>query len=225
MRFSCLKCGKCCSNIRGRIEDEEKKFIESNFFGKLPLVQLTSVEKMSLSLWGWEADKLKKRAEELQIDADIKPFRAVFDLNENKTIVISYFLDHDSCPFLRDNGCLVYEDRPLVCGQFPIQTIGLEEKPVFAKCPGLKDIDSIRKGDMKEYFGDTYGGAVKNDSVIRWHDKMIMGLIRDGKIRPVKDYPFNFLLRRVENSDKKDFIEYLMDKDVLTVDEIDKIIK
>ncbi len=225
MKFNCIKCGECCSNIRGRIDGDEKEFIESNFFGKMPIVQLVPVDKMSLSLWGWEADKLVERAKELGIDAEIKPFRVVFDLKENKSIVISYFLDHDNCPFLKDNECLCYEDRPLVCKQFPIQTVSLEDKPVLAKCPALKDVGVMRREEMKDYFGESYDAAVKNDSVIEWHNMKVMELIKEGKVKPVKDYPFNFLLKRVGNSEKMNFTDYILDKGIADKGEIDKIIK
>ena len=107
MKFECLKCGECCRNIRGRIEEEDKEFIKTNFFGKMPIIQIFPIENMSLSIWEWEAKKLKKRAEELGIDASIKPFRVLFDLNKNESVIISYFLDHDNCPFLENNACLV----------------------------------------------------------------------------------------------------------------------
>lgn len=212
--FKCLKCGKCCSSIRGRIEEEERKFIEENFFGKLPITQLVPVEKMSLSLWPWEAKNLKDRAKQLGIKANIKPFRAVFDLNQNKSIILSYFLDYDNCPFLdENNNCKVYEDRPLVCKQFPIQTIGLDKEPVFLGCPALKDVN-LRKDELKSFFGETYEAALKNDSMIESQNNKIMDLMKNNIIRPIKDYPYDFLLKRIENSEKIDFDE-----------EIGKIIK
>ena len=170
-KFSCLKCGVCCANIRQKIESDDSDFIKANLFGNSPIVQLVSVEDMSLPIWPWEAEILRKKAEELKVKADIKPFRTVFDINKNKSLILSYFIDHDLCPFLKENQCIVYNHRPLVCRQFPIQTIGLEKSPVFAKCPALDNTSFVNKEEINDFFGESYHSAVKNDSIIEWQNE------------------------------------------------------
>ena len=189
----------------------------------MPIIQLVPVEQMSLSVWDWEAKRLNKKAKELGIKADIKPFRALFDLNTNKTIIMSYYLDHDSCPFLDEkNLCKAYEERPLVCKQFPIQTVSLEEKPSVMKCPAVEDAKTKTKEEMNPYFAEIYKYAQKNDDLIRWQNQKIIELLKNKKIRPIKDYPYNFLLKRMNNSEKIDFTEYIFEEKITIPEEIEE---
>ena len=136
--FKCQLCGKCCSRIRGRISEDEKKFLEEFAYGKLPLVQLLPVEKMSFPLFDFEAKRFKEWEKEVNIDAKITPSRALFDLNTEKSIIFTYYMDYDSCPFLKDNKCLIYKKkRAFVCRVFP-----------FNKGPFLNTKEEFKKEDM-----------------------------------------------------------------------------
>jgi len=189
----------------------------------MPIIQLVPVEQMSLSMWDWEAKRLSKKAKELGINADIKPFRALYDLNTNKTIVMSYYMDHDSCPFLDEkNLCKAYNERPLICKQFPIQTVSLEEKPTVMKCPAIKDAENMTKEEISNYFKEIFDFAQKNDSLIEWQNKKIIELLKNKKIRPIKDYPYNFLLKRMNNSEKIDFTEYIFEEKITIPKEIEE---
>ena len=80
---------------------EDIEYIKQMAFGRLPIVQLVPVEKMSFPLLDWEAERFKKYQHEVNIDAKIKPLRAILDLNTNKAIIVTYFMDSDTCPFLK----------------------------------------------------------------------------------------------------------------------------
>ena len=100
--FKCNQCGKCCSHIRGMMPKEDKEFMKEMAFGKLPLVQLIPLEKMSFPLWDWEASRFGKWQKEVNVDGKIKPLRGILDLNPNKAIIVTYFMDSksDACDFL-----------------------------------------------------------------------------------------------------------------------------
>ncbi|MBU0628361.1 MAG: YkgJ family cysteine cluster protein [Nanoarchaeota archaeon] len=154
-KFKCQQCGKCCSRIRGRLAEEEKKFIEEFAYGKLPLVQLLPVEKMSFPLFDFEAKRFRKWQKEVNIDAKITPSRVLFDLNTNKSIVFTYYMDYDSCPFLKDNKCLIYnKKRAFVCRVFPFNKGPfLKTEEEFKKLPneseeGLEKSETFLKEDM-----------------------------------------------------------------------------
>ena len=123
LKFKCRQCGECCAHIRGRIAHKDRKFLREYAYGKMPLVQLTELDRASFPLWDWEAKRFKKWQKEANIDGKIKPSRAVFDLNENKTIIVTYFMDSDRCPFLlKDNKCALYKyERSYICRLFPFQ--------------------------------------------------------------------------------------------------------
>ena len=86
---------------------EDGEFIKEMAYGKLPLVQLIPVENMSFPLWDWEAKRFKKYQDEVNIDAKIFPSRGILDLNSNKAIIVTYFMDSDACPFLEEKKCLI----------------------------------------------------------------------------------------------------------------------
>ena len=66
--FKCNQCGTCCSHIRGMMPREDREFMQKMAYGKLPLVQLVPIEKMSFPLWDWEAERFKKWQHEVNVD-------------------------------------------------------------------------------------------------------------------------------------------------------------
>ena len=142
-KFKCNACGKCCSHIRGMMPYEDKEFIKEHAFGNLPVVQLVPVEQMTFPLWDWEAKRFMEWQIEANVDARINPLRAIFDLNSNKTIILTYFIDSitDACPFLKDSKCSIYHTkRAYVCRLFP-----------FNRSPFLNQGEKFQKESM---FGD-----------------------------------------------------------------------
>ena len=182
-KFKCSKCGRCCSHIRGRISEDEKKFLEKYAYGKLPLVQLLPVEKMSFPLFDFEAKRFRQWEKEAKIDAKITPSRVIFDLNSGKSVIFTYYMDYNSCPFLKrsetqsvsgtqkskaflgDNQCLIYnKKRAFVCRVFPFNKgpflkTGEEFKKedMFGTCPAIKEIlPKLNNKDRKEIVKQLY---------------------------------------------------------------------
>src|SRR3989344_993006 len=88
-KFSCNACGSCCSHIRGIVPKDDLEFLKENAFGKLPVVQLVPVERMTFPLWDWEAKRFREWQHEANVDAQIKPLRAILDLKSNKAIILN----------------------------------------------------------------------------------------------------------------------------------------
>jgi len=230
MKFSCKACGQCCSHIQGFIPDKET--IKELGYGKLPLINLFPVEKLSFPLWDWEA----KRFMQTEIEHKIKPSRIIFDLNSNKTIVVNYSIDSEACTFLKDNKCQIYEKRALVCRFFPFQhgPFLSSEKPskqtMFGSCPVISEMfDKLNDEDKKEYvkqlyesFGENLIAIVQNDIITEWSNKMIIELMKKQLIRPAMNYPYDKLLKRVENSEKIDFTDFLKEKNLINKEIIEK---
>ena len=164
--FNCNQCGSCCSHIRGMMPREDIAFMEKMAYGKLPLVQLVPMEKMSFPLWDWEASRFKEWQHEVNIDAKINPSRGILDLNSNKAIIVTYFMDSDACPFLKhsemqgissaqksgaflgDRKCSIYHTkRAYICRLFPFNRgpfLAIGEKPnknnMFGTCCGMEKL-------------------------------------------------------------------------------------
>ena len=223
--FKCAQCGTCCSHIRGMMPKEDKEFMEEMAYGKLPLVQLVSVEKMSFPLWDWEAKRFKKWQQEVNIDGKIKPSRAILDLNANKAIIVTYFMDSDACPFLKDRKCLVYHTkRAYICRLFPFNRgpfLETGEKPkkenMFGTCCGMEKLmPSIPENyiDMVKFLSKAFpDGSFENvvqfDYITEWINKTIIDLMRKKLIKPAMNYPYELFLKRFESAEKIDFSDFL----------------
>ena len=236
--FKCIQCGQCCSHIRGMISSEDKEFLKEYAYGKMPLVQMQPVEKISFPLWDWEAKRFKEWQGE--VDARIKKSRVVFDLNTDKTIVVTYFIDSDKCTFLDGKKCLIYnKKRAYICRLFPFNKgpfLEVGEKAgkesMFGSCPALDKIYKEIPEDLNEMIKflnktlpDELLNVVQHDIVTEWVNKTIVELVKTKKIRAAMNYPYEFLMKRVENSEKIDLTDFLVEIGVYSREEMDKLIK
>ena len=222
------------------ISSEDKDFLKEYAYGKMPLVQMQPVEKISFPLWGWEAKRFKEWQGKVDVDCKIKPSRVVFDLNSNKAVVAAYFMDSDTCPFLADKKCLIYDKkRAYVCRLFPFNKgpfleagDGFSRKGMFGSCSALDKIyNEIPEelNEMVEFLNEAmpeeFVNVVQNDIIAEWVNKTIVGLVKTKKIRPAMNYPYEFLLKRVNNSEKVDLTDFLVEINAYTREEMDNLIK
>jgi len=239
-KFQCQQCGQCCSHIRGMISEDEKKFLKEYAYGKLPLIQLFPIERMSFPLFDFEAKRFKQWEKQVNINAKIMPSKVILDLNSNKSIIVSYYMDYDSCPFLKDNKCLIYsKKRAFICRLFPFNkgpflNTGEEFKKedMFGSCPSMKDIlpklDDKKKVLVKqlyESFGDDFLNIIQYDYMTEWVNRLIIDLVKGKNIKPAMNYPYKYLLRRIINSEKIDLMDFLIQEKIKTKQEVENLIK
>lgn len=242
-KFKCNACGICCSHIRGIIPKQDREFLKENFFGKLPVVQLAPVEQMTFPLWDWEAKRFQEWQHEVNVDACIKPLRAIMDLNANQAIILTYFMDGytDACPFLKNNMCSIYRTkRAYVCRLFPFNRSpflnydGMQLKEgMFGECGAMQNILPKLPDDynemikfLNEAFPDgSFLNAVQNELVVEWSNKAIVDLIRKRIIKPDFNQPYNFLLNRIINAKKIDFTDFLVESNYLSKSEMKNMIE
>lgn len=233
-------CGSCCTRIRGLLPEEDREFLKEYAYGKMPLVQLVPLDKMSFPLWDWEAKRFRELEKEANTDAKIKESRAILDLNTNKAIISTYFMDTDVCSFLNDKACSIHDKkRAYICRLFPFNKgpfLKTGERPgkenMFGTCEALDKIYGEIPYDyngmvkfLDGAFGNIFLDAVQNDIVIEWVNKTIINLVKSRKIRPAMNYPYEFLLKRINNSEKIDFTDFLVKNNVYTGKEMDNLIK
>jgi len=240
-KFKCNACGKCCSHIRGFIPEEDKKFIRDYAFGKLPIVQLVPVERMTFPLWDWEAKRFIEWQKEVNTDANIKPLRAIMDLKSNKAIIVTYFMDseNDACPLLKDNKCSIYHTkRAYVCRLFPFNRSPftkekIRKEELFGECGAMEkiipevpeDFSSMIKFLNAAFPDGSFLNAVQNDAVIEWCNRTIVDLVKKKMIRPAMNYPYESLSKRISNSEKIDFTDFLVEIGHITENEREGLIR
>jgi hypothetical protein len=203
--------------------NEDKEFLKEHVFGKLPVFQIVPIERMTFPLWDWEAKRFREWQKEANVDANIKPLRVILDLNSNKAIILSYFMDteKDACHFLKNGKCSIYHTkRAYVCRLFPFNRSHFTEKNkelMFGDCGAMEKILPMIPENQEErirflneaFLDGSFANAVQNDIIIEWSNKAIVDLIRKKTIRPAVNYPYDLLLKRFENAEKIDFTDFL----------------
>ena len=223
--FNCNQCGTCCSHIRGMMPREDKEFMEKMAYGKLPLVQLTPMDKMSFPLWDWEAKRFKKWQKEVNVDGKILPSRGILDLDSNKAIIVTYYMDSDACPFLKEKKCSIYyTKRAYICRLFPFNRgpfLDTGDKPkkenLFGTCGAMDPLmplipqtyDDMVKFLSKAFPDGSFENAIQFDHITEWVNKTIVDLMKKKLLRPAMNYPYDFFLKRFKNAEKIDFTDFL----------------
>lgn len=241
MQFQCNACGACCSHIRGFIPEEDRKFLQDYAFGKLPVVQLVPVGKMTFPLWDWEAARFRQWGKESGIDPKVKPLRAIYDEEKDTTIVLSYFMDAegDACPMLQDKKCAIYHTkRAYVCRLFPfnrspISAAQEDAKAYFGECGAMEKILPklpIEKGKiipflMEAFPNGEFLNALQNDLVVGWSNRMIVELMQSRKIRPAMNQNYEELMRKILYSRQVDFTDFLIECGHLSRVELDLLLQ
>jgi Fe-S-cluster containining protein len=107
-KISCVKgCGACCSQ-------------------PVPLAEIEAynIAQVVENLPEPRRTEIKKRFDEAcQHFHEIGWFQkldecALLPKEERQKVVMEYFYENVSCPFLEDGACSIYEDRPLVCREY-----------------------------------------------------------------------------------------------------------
>lgn len=92
-------------------------------------------------------------AKELGINFNAQPL-SIYKVKDNLWITDSYLIKHAPCPFLKDNKCLIHENKPLSCKIFPLDDLTFfpdESKfnlKFVPKCKGFnRDLIPLLKGE------------------------------------------------------------------------------
>jgi Fe-S-cluster containining protein len=102
--FNCLKCGRCCHEIPGTLDDQSYK--------RIPL-------------YPEEADRLEDLAKKRDIKLRIIEDLVFPDIKNKKILVLTWRIMLDNaeqvCPFYQaDTGCTIHDQKPLACQAYPL---------------------------------------------------------------------------------------------------------
>lgn len=210
-----FKCGfkdcsaKCCRELRYAIIDysydlDEKRYIHL----------LVPTDKATIGLTLEEKDKLESKAKMMGINLLIKPLKCIITKND-EPIIIKWFIDHDSCPFLdEDYTCRIYEDRPIICRAFPlipiIKDIG---KRILCKsefCPYTRDITAKSDEEIKSEFCSCYDSYCRVREYNCDLEKKIEELVHKGLVKRIQ---MRAAIRLFNNSSSRirSFDEYYLE--------------
>jgi len=235
-------CGKCCRVLRNFSElgEEEKALRKKDYQNtneKTIFYILPEIEKTSLALFEFEVERLKQLAKEKNIVLKIAPLKGVLS-SSGTPVIFNWMLDHDSCPFLENNRCLIYEDRPLVCRSFPLYTSvasaleGEKKIMIFPSnlCPSMKATSEI-SGQMTideyskklgEVYGDIFSDSVKFDLTNFFIEKYIEALMQMGLINMTSKISKDEFVNRCQKSSLSLF-EFMLQKRLARKEELEDL--
>ncbi|MBI4154435.1 YkgJ family cysteine cluster protein [Candidatus Woesearchaeota archaeon] len=231
-KFACQHCGKCCSRISLDVTPSKK---DSHTVSEFPSFAKNGYvlfcRKPALSLFDWEAKTLAELAEATGRKLSLVPYKVVYDLRTNTSIIIQYtFLEKD-CPFHLDSRCQIYKDRPLICRSFPVVNGGLAAIYVsrfrikVSGCPndldleGWKDFSKRNASKLQfikaqyERYGPSYLAKLESDKMLIDMEGILREMIDSGMIQ-VADSSFDpvLLLSMVEKSKQVPLTQFLVEK-------------
>ncbi len=189
MNFECKCCGVCCSNFG----DADHKY---------------------LPIFEWEVEEYKKLAKKKNVKIGFKPVKYLLDTKSGIVFVYLYGMTTEPCPFLKDKKCSVYEDRAIICRQFPLLwTAKLHigdnfGASCFSECPNFNckkefddkfPIDEIQKEEIDYYLKETYEGCFYSAALSNTIGRKILEIIKKHDI--AGDF-------KLEEIDEKELIKY-----------------
>jgi len=243
-QFRCSACGSCCSHIRGFIPEQDRAFLKEYAFGRLPVVQLVPVERMTFPLWDWEASRFRQWGKEAGIDPRVKPLRVIYDEGKGTAIVLSYFMDAetDACPMLQERKCAIYHTkRAYVCRLFPFNrspvsdpsSSGMDARSYFGECGAMEKILPELPADkenvvpflMEAFPNGEFLNALQNDLTIEWSNRTIIELMQGKRLRPAMNLPYEELKKKMLYSRQVDFTDFLVECGHLSKVELDLLLQ
>jgi|GEM_PF-1646276 len=195
-KFVCQGCGECC-----------------NGFGK--------GKNSSLPLFEWEVEQYKNLANQKGINMNIKPLHYFLDKKSGFVFCLNYGMFNQPCPFLQENKCSIYNDRALICKQFPLlntpeivkenkeamKTNNIEASDFFLHCPNFENkkqfeenfkigeatsVEEI-KNYLKEVYGDCYDCALQSNFIKKIQSNFLQSMVEKKiiKLRKINELDLN----------------------------------
>lgn len=213
MKFECQCCGWCCRNFG----DADHKY---------------------LPIFEWEVKNYQRIADGRKIKISFKLVRYLLDEKSGIVFVYLYGMTTQPCPFLEKNRCSIYDDRAIICRQFPLlwtaklhigNTFGAS---CFSDCPKFnskEEFDNhfpfkeISKEEIDNYLKETYGSCFDSAALSNTLGRKILDIIKK------HDIARDFKLKQIEEKDlekykQMSFTEFLKFKGFIQdAEELEKI--
>jgi Fe-S-cluster containining protein len=171
LNFQCLRCVSCCSPER---------------FGS---------EILAIPIYLEEVNRIRRLAEERELDIRLEPDIAYYDEMNNRLIIVTYALEiaKDGCPFHKSE-CMIYEERPITCRAYPLSIVRTEDTTSIILKPECTFVENNRsKLSNLDYFslGDVFSEEFRYAREIQIKGNAVTDrlahLESDGKVKiPVK---------------------------------------
>jgi Fe-S-cluster containining protein len=182
-RFACHRCGTCCTSLDAAWDAVDG----ARAVGEGGLYRLPSPG--GLRMFAWRADRFPR--------GRLDPLLVAADADRERLVALAYELTASTCPnHDPDEGCTVYEDRPLVCRAFPLvagpgdEGIDVEAS---ALCPGRVELtEAASEGPSPEralarLYPEELPAALAVPAMVPVLEGLVDLLGRAGALTPAED--------------------------------------
>ncbi|HII14936.1 MAG TPA: YkgJ family cysteine cluster protein [Nanoarchaeota archaeon] len=207
--FECRQCAACCSELSLDAVNNE---LFPAFFNSAFMLHCC---KPGLTVFDWEAKEMFHEAEKRGIKLSIVPYKIVYDLNKNSTIIMQYSITDKKCQFLFNSRCMIYDKRPIICRLFPPNVRGLTGGTMTISCTacpndmtekdwaeatslGLSSEELIKK--VHRRYGEIFEAEVEYEIMSKQTNDWINLLVMKGMIKPAMNYEPKALLQKAASS-------------------------
>jgi len=237
-KFKCQHCGECCKDFKSDINHGE----ENNFISNIQFL----INYPNLTLFSWEAKEFQEELKKINSKREVLPSTVLFDLEGKKKVVITYTLDTGECPFLKEEKCSIYENRPLICRIFPLLAcsfaeylLGLADTPSFSRNSLCKADPKVFKQKQNQISAkvlyEIYGDIALYYFGRAFTDRVLAEFIKENKdkLKFAKEgYNIKHLLKRTAKFQEIPLSDYLKEKGIdeelkesLNINRLRKMIK
>lgn len=115
----CLRCVGCCHFTEQPVLDTDEDYrLRKQMWDRKGILYAYPFHKYTISISNVEKKRLESLAIKMEISVKFLPKKIMLDI-DLKPAVLDWCLNAVVCPFLEENECLIYADRPQVCKIFP----------------------------------------------------------------------------------------------------------
>jgi Fe-S-cluster containining protein len=198
------------------------------------IYQLASKDNPGLFLWEWEKYKLEPMLKAMNINPE--PFYAIYDTISHQTLVFSWTIPGNSCPFLEKDYCGIYNTRPINCRAYPLgydlankKIQVMEEckhndieKNVIAKYKKLEELE-LEDLSQEDGFNQLFTFAKKSSEIPLFIRALFPNLeaakvLYRGIAKPTTD-----ILKDIDENKFGDLFRFLVNNGALPQDEYDSL--
>jgi len=226
--------------LRGRLGNKDLSSI--NRLEERGMYLIPEPKTIALPIKPWEKERIEELAKEKKLSVNITPGNVIIDIY-NLPIVMDWVLDHDHCPFFKNNMCLIHDSKPLVCKSYPILSSGLSalfsaseqgalrmNTNITPDCKASVRMHGERKGKLNDHiemmhdsYGATFESAIAQDFGSELVFNIIEELVNRGLIKTYRMSRAKVMKRL--NQRRIGLIEYVINKGIMSKEEFQEQLK
>jgi Fe-S-cluster containining protein len=185
------------------------------------IIREVPLESSGLPIEEWEVKRINDLSKEKGVNVKIKPLYSIFDVTNQVSLVYRWILEGKDCPFLKDNQCLIYNERPLRCRTYPLAVYFQDEqlRLDYLICQAKKDKTGILSTtEILRMYGDIFRYSINSLQIKEYKETKLKFLINNGMINPAFKQPLKDLLKEIQNNPHIGMFEFMIAKGLVTLE-------